>query len=459
MRLGLYTTLIVALLLALTGVIWAEDARHVVLISVDGLAASYLDDPKADLPTLRMLAKQGARAEGMITTFPSVTWPSHTSLITGTKAAKHGVIGNSVFDRRAGRELVYIGDPELEKADAIKVPTLYDVAHAAGLKCGSVIWPCCNGAKSLDWVIPDSNKQAIHDKYTTPGFIAELKDAGIGISELGKWGWDKKYSSARDDLYTRVTLHLLERHQANLILLHLITPDGVEHAYGPHTPEAYKAVAEADANVKRVWDALQKPPFAGKSALFVTSDHGFALVEKLVRPNVELKRLGLVETDDKNKPTTRQAWCVAQGGSAFIYLLDDATRAEQFPRVKAALSKLEGVRRVIEPSEFASLGLPSPTENNEAPHLILATGPGYSFNGDVTGDVVGPTTETYRGTHGHLPQPDYMHATFIAAGTGIRTGVKLKTINNTDVAPTIARLMGLRLEGADGRVITEILKH
>ena len=320
-----------------SAIVSAEEVKYVVLISVDGLAASYIDDPKAELPTLRMLAKLGTRAEGMITTFPSVTWPSHTSLITGTTAAKHGVIGNSVFDRRAGRELVYIGDPELEKADAIKVPTLYDVARAAGLKCGSVIWPCCNGAKSLDWCIPDSNKQAIHDKYTTPGFVEELKQAGIDISELGKWGWDKKYSSRRDDLYTRVALHLLEKHQANLILLHLITPDGVEHAYGPHTPEAYRAVAEADANVKRVWDALQKPPFAGKSALFVTSDHGFAPIEKLIRPNVELKRLGLIETDDKNKPTQRQAWCVAQGGSAIInQFLDQFSRAPA-PNVHAAM--------------------------------------------------------------------------------------------------------------------------
>lgn len=458
MRASLRFFMVFSVVTMFSTVALAEDVKHVVLISVDGLAASYFDDPKAELPTLRMLAKHGARAEGMITTFPSVTWPSHTSLITGTKAAKHGVIGNSVFDRRAGRELVYIGDPELEKADAIKVPTLYDVAHAAGLKCGSVIWPCCNGAKSLDWVIPDSNKQPIHDKYTTPGFVAELKDAGIDISELGKWGWDKKYSSPRDDLYTRVALHLLEKHKANLILLHLITPDGVEHAYGPHTPEAYKAVAEADANVKRIWDALQKPPFAGKSALFVTSDHGFAPIEKLIRPNVELKRLGLIETDDKNKPTKRQAWCVAQGGSAFIYLLDDAIRAEHLPRVKVALSKLGGVQHVIEPAEFASLGLPSPSENHEAPHLILATGPGYSFNGDVSGDVIGPATETYRGTHGHLPQPAYMHATFIAAGAGIRSGMKLKTIENTDVAPTIARLMGLKLENADGRELTEILK-
>src|SRR5262245_15752540 len=109
------------LFVAWSCILRAEEVQHVVLVSVDGLAASYFDDPRAELPTLRMLAKKGARAAGMITTFPSVTWPSHTSLVTGTHPARHGVLGNSVFDRRAGRELTYIGDPELEKAQAVKV--------------------------------------------------------------------------------------------------------------------------------------------------------------------------------------------------------------------------------------------------------------------------------------------------------------------------------------------------
>src|SRR5438034_6354355 len=98
--------------------------KHVVLVSVDGLAASYLDDPRAEMPTLRKLAKSGAVAKGMITSFPSVTWPSHTSLITGVQPARHGVIGNSVWSRKLDRPLTYIGDPELTKDEAIKVPTL-----------------------------------------------------------------------------------------------------------------------------------------------------------------------------------------------------------------------------------------------------------------------------------------------------------------------------------------------
>src|SRR4029078_12590957 len=220
--------------------------RHVVLVSIDGLAASYLDDPRADMPTLRKLAKAGASAKGMLTSFPSVTWPSHTSLITGVSPARHGVIGNSVWNRKLERALTYLREPEMTKDQAVRVPTLYDVAHKAGLKCGGVIWPCCNAAESLQWVIPDAGKAELHAKYTTPGFVAELGKAGIDISQLGAWGWAKERSTERDLLYTRVANYILAQHQANLVLFHLVTPDGVERAYGPHTPEAYQAVAESD---------------------------------------------------------------------------------------------------------------------------------------------------------------------------------------------------------------------
>ena len=429
--------------------------KHVVLVSGDGLAASYLDDPRAEMPTLRKLAKEGAAAKGMITSFPSVTWPAHTSLITGVQPARHGVIGNSVWNRKLDRPLVYIGDPELTKEQAIRVPTLYDAAHRAGLKCGSVIWPCCNAAQSLNWIIPDAGRADLHAKYTTPGFVAELGEAGIDISQLGAWGWSKEHSTERDDLYTRVAAYLLEKHKANLILVHLITPDGVEHAYGPHTPEAYKAVADSDRQIGQIWEALQQPPLAGRSALFVVSDHGFAPYEKFIRPNVVLKELGLI-TAEGDKVTSRKAWCVAQGGSAFVYLLDAGQKAELASGLKERLTKLEGVSAVIEPDGFARLGLPRPESNVEAPDLVLQTGPGYSFIEAVTGDVVG-SAGGLKGSHGHDPAPGYMHATFVAAGTGIKPGVQLDLIQNVDVAPTIARLLGLALKDVDGRALDEIL--
>jgi predicted AlkP superfamily pyrophosphatase or phosphodiesterase len=430
--------------------------KHVVVISIDGLAASYINDPRAKLPTLRKLAAEGASAEGMLTSFPSVTWPSHTSLVTGVQPSRHGVIGNSVWDRQRNRGLTYLGDPELTKDQAIRVPTLYDAAHAAGLSCGSVIWPCCNDAKSLKWIIPDTSRADLHARYTTPGFVDELGRAGIDISKLGAWGWNKEYASQRDELYARVACYLLEKHSVNLLLVHLINPDGVEHNYGPHTPEAYLAVAEADQRIAEIWHTLQKPPLAGNSTLFVVSDHGFAPYQKFIRPNVVLKELGLVTTGDKDQVTDRKAWCVAQGGSAFVYVLDESRQAEILGQLKQKLAALEGVTAVVEPKDFARLGTPSPDANPQAPHLVLLTAPGYSFAEVVTAPAIAPT-DGLKGSHGHDPNPAYMHATFIAAGKGIQPGVKLGVIKNLDVAPTMASLLGVTLPNVEGRVLNEIL--
>lgn len=426
--------------------------QHVVLVSVDGLSASYLTDARAKMPNLRALAAKGASAKGMLTSFPSVTWPSHTSLVTGMHPAGHGVIGNAVWNRETGKQVTYIGDSMFTKDQAIRAPTLYDVAHDAGLSTASVIWPCSNGAKSLDFMIPDSNKPEMHARYTTPGFAAELSEAGIDITELGVWGWGKQYSTQRDIVYTQVTKHLLSKHKINLILVHLITPDGVEHAYGPNTPEAYAAVAESDTRIGEIWDALQQPPFAGNSAMFVVSDHGFAIYEKRIRPNVVLKKLGLIETNVNDKVTKRDAWCLSQGGSAFIYVLDDDRRDEITEQVAQELASVEGVLAVMRPSQFVKLG--DPSKNPEAPHLVLTTGPGYSFADDVLGPPI--VDAGTKGTHGHDPRPDYMHATLVAVGAGIKPGVKLGVVNNVDVAPTIADLFGLEMK-TDGRILSEAL--
>src|ERR1035438_8461469 len=77
----------------------------VVMISVDGLAAYYLDDPKAEMPTLHALAAAGARATMMKASTPTVTWPNHTPLVTGVTPARHGVVGNNYFDRATGKKV------------------------------------------------------------------------------------------------------------------------------------------------------------------------------------------------------------------------------------------------------------------------------------------------------------------------------------------------------------------
>ena len=93
--------------------------------------------------------------------------------------------------------------------------------------------------------------------------------------------------------------------------------------FGPDTPEAWKAVSESDQRLGEIWQALHQAPFAKRSTLFVVSDHGFAPYRKRIHVNVMLSDLGLMRTDADGKVTARTVWCVEQGGSAFVYILDD----------------------------------------------------------------------------------------------------------------------------------------
>jgi predicted AlkP superfamily pyrophosphatase or phosphodiesterase len=111
------------------------------------------------------------------------------------------------------------------------------------------------------------------------------------------------------------------------------------------------------------------------------------------------------------------------------------------------------------PVDYHSLGMPMPEDNNQMADLVLVARDGYSFSGANTGDPVVDITEgTNPGNHGYLSTDPEMNAIFIAWGYGIEGGQRLGMINNVDVAPTIAGLLGLKMEGIAGTELNTILK-
>src|SRR6188768_2849582 len=97
----------------------AEPDHHVVIVCIDGFAAYLLNDPKAPVPNIRKLAREGAVAEGgMRVSNPSVTWPNHTSLVTGVRPEKHGVLANGVLVRGGPDVPVYV-DPRKDQRDLV----------------------------------------------------------------------------------------------------------------------------------------------------------------------------------------------------------------------------------------------------------------------------------------------------------------------------------------------------
>ena len=425
--------------------------RCVILISVDGLANFYFDDPRADMPTLRGLAQQGSRASGMVCSFPTVTWPNHTSLVTGTTPAKHGVLGNNYIDRKDGSSVPLIPDPLFDKEEIVKSPTIYDVAHAAGLKTAAVIWPATRNAPTLDWTVPDMFEADAWPKYGTRSWLEELRAAGLPVEKQNQWCKEQGGGVQRDWLYSRMAAHVLKNHSPNVLLVHLVEVDHVEHRHGPRTPEAYWSVSYADDRVRDIWEAAQQSKFKDKTTILIASDHGFFSVSKEIRLNILLQKAGFLS--DK----TKQAFCLSQGGACAVYVLDESQRAPIASRLRKELAEIEGVAGVFEPNQFAQLGQATPQADSRAPDLWLSAKDGYSFVDSREGDGVVVARATPNGTHGYLPDQPDMLATLIMSGYGIKPGTTLGKISNLDVAPTMARLLGIEMPTADGKVLESAL--
>lgn len=429
--------------------------RTVVLVSLDGLAHYYLDDPKAEMPTIRQLVKEGARAEKMKAVMPTVTWPNHTSLVTGVTPAKHGVTGNNFLDRATNSVVPLIWDSVLNKDEIIKTPTIYDIAKHAGLTTAAVTWPGSRGAKTLDWTVPCVNQSDLFVQYSTPALLEEFKQAGIPYSDEAS-GFKSGEGENRDRLHVKMFNHILRTHRPQLALLHILEVDHVEHAHGPQTPEAYAAVKFADGLVREIREELEKT-FPGKATLIIVSDHGFLPYRQTIQPNVLLRKNGLL-TAVGGKITGGKARAVSQGGSAIISITGSENRAAVTAQVAALFQNAEGIALTLTPKDFPAYGLADPAQQPRMGDLVLSAKHGYMFS-DVAGgdDIVTPPSETVKGTHGYDPNDPMLHATFVAWGAGIKSGSHAGTITNTCVAPTIATLLGLKMPGADGHPLTEIL--
>jgi predicted AlkP superfamily pyrophosphatase or phosphodiesterase len=433
-------------------------ASHaVILISVDGLAHYYFDDPNADMPTLRQLAAEGARARRMKVSLPSVTWPNHTTLVTGVRPARHGVLANNYLDRATAKVVDLIYDPIFTKEQIVKVPTVYDLAKSAGMTTAAITWPASRGAPTLDWTLPDVLTDELFQGCGTPSLLAELKQTDIPYDKHGQWHHDG-HGADLDRMRARILVHILRAHRPNLALLHIDDLDTVEHAHGPRTPQAYAALKFEDDRVREVWDALKASYPGGTATLMVTADHGFFATRQQVLPNVMLRKAGLIELKGISTIASARVLATVQGGSAFIYVLDSANRAALMEQAAALFKDAEGIDRVILPTDYKHFGIAEPQNDPRMPDLVLSAKDGYSFSDRAAGEaIVTPKSADLRGTHGYDTDQLDMHATFIAWGAGIKPGTTIDAMENVDVAPTVAKLLGIKMEGVEGKVLEGML--
>jgi predicted AlkP superfamily pyrophosphatase or phosphodiesterase len=415
----------------------------VVMISLDGFPAYALQDDRLPAPALRELAQSGAVAAGMTTVNPTVTWPNHTTLVTGVDPDQHHVLFNGQVLHNGSNSPVTVNESPNEK-DVVKAETIYDLAQKAGLITAQVAWPAATGSPAIRWSFAETPD--------AEGEIArELVEQGICTHEqLEHFGGSDAW---RDEIYADAAVDILKRHRPDLLLLHFSASDMVQHQYGPHSRAADTVYAFEDDRVRQVLDALRTLNLLPTTTVLVVSDHGFRVTHHEINLNALFVQKGLAGPEGKHP--TAQVWSLPHGGVAMVYVSDPAKKEELIPKLKVLLAGVEGVGHVYTGPEFAAYGLPAQSQTDQSPDLFLTARTDYYFEEKTSGPVVHDVARS--GEHGYLATDSDMDAIFIASGDGIRKGLHLQVIPNIDVAPTIAVLLGLSPEHMQGKPLVQIL--
>jgi predicted AlkP superfamily pyrophosphatase or phosphodiesterase len=416
-----------------------------VMISVDGLRPDYItaaDAHGAKLPNLRRFLKEGTYADGVQGVVPTVTYPSHTALVTGVWPSKHGILANATFDPLQKNQQGWYWYTE-----DIRVPTLWDAAAQAGRSTASIQWPVTVGAH-IDWNIPEFWRASTPDDakllraVSTPGLLAE---AG---AELGEYHGGIETSAEGDEVRGRYAQWILEKKRPGLLTLHLTALDHIEHDTGPFSPEAIAVLERLDTiigNLREVAERLAP----GRALLAVVSDHGFAKTDAQLNLFPAFREAKLFTADEKGKVTDWKAMPWVTGGSAAI-VLKDPNDAATLAQVRELLAKLaadpaNGIDRVLEAEELHKRGGYPPAS------FFVSLKPGWRTGYTVDGPVLSKVKPG--GTHGQLPDVPDLRASFFLVGPGVPAGRNLGLIDIRDIAPTLAHLAGLSLPTADGKIL------
>ncbi len=419
----------------------SADTPLVMLISVDGLKPEAIIDAKSHglkVPNIRAFMTDGVYASGVRGVLPTLTYPSHTTLMTGASPAKHGIYDNTTFDPLARNEKGWYW-----YAEDVQVPTLWDAAAAAHLKTASIYWPVSVGAR-ITFNLPQIWRTGTDDDLklpralSTPGLEQELS------AELGRYPGGMEETVAEDEIRARFAIRLLEKKHPSFFTVYLTGLDTEQHLSGPFSQKSNAALERLDAVIGSLRAAAEQAA-PGRATICVVSDHGFAAVEHDVNLYAAFREAGLISVDQAGKISGWKATAWPAGGSAAVMLADPKDQPTA-ARVKTLLEKLagdpaNGIERILTPEDIQrGRGFPN------AAYLVSFRS-GYEMGLATSPPLV--TAPSNLGMHGYLPEHPDMRSVFFIVGPHVAQDKSVGEIDMRRIAPTIAGILHIRLAGAE----------
>ena len=317
----------------------------VLLISVDALKPEFVfkqEERGVNLPNISYYFLKNGMAceEGMVSVFPTFTYPCHQSMITGANPSVHGTVNNGIFD------------PTGEHLGAWhwfanrKVKTLWEAAKEAGYWSASVAFPTSVGAKG-DFIAPEywwdgSEIDSLFiDAVSCPQWlITEMEE------EIGRYAGGLDLTDHGDEQRGKAAMWMLEKKLAPLagekpffMSAYFASFDESAHQYGVYSKEAAASLEKIDRMLGEIIGKAEEIT-DGHLVVCVVSDHGSLDNTHNIAPNILLREAGMIEADEAGKVISWKAFSQRAGGTAEVRLAD--------PDDKEAAEKLAEVMKRLE---------------------------------------------------------------------------------------------------------------
>jgi alkaline phosphatase D len=380
-----------------------EQKHYVVMVSLDGFRYDYAQKYKAS--HILALATEGASApDGMIPSYPSLTFPNHYTLVTGLYPEHHGIVANSFYD--PARKASYAIRDQAAVTDGSwygGVP-LWSLAEKQGMRSACFFWP-------------GSEAEIAGERPTYYLHFDDKLDDRKRIDQVIAW------------------LRLPDAQRPHFITLYYSNVDHAGHEFGPGTPQVADAVKHVDDLIGRLHaslDALHLP-----IDLIVVSDHG---MERVQGNWITLDKYLNLDNFETAGP--------------LLYAPSEAEANRAYQKLKSADALFTVYRRARVPAYLHYSTNPregDPVVIPRGPYMIRAHGPAPGRE-----DHAPPA-----GEHGYDPYEMHtMRAIFFAAGPDIKAGATVKPFENINVFPLVTKILGLQNPTIDGslNVLSGILK-
>lgn len=434
--------------------------KKLVVITFDALQNDDLDF-LLSRPNFKKIADKLAVVKNLKEIYPTLTYPIHTTMVTGREPAESGIFHNQRADLYPyGNDFSIMGEDWYWQYDEIKCKTIFDHATEAGYKVGTSCWPVTAGAKN--WLnVPEIWPLAENKEEIRQLFMESCSEDGFERffdTYISNYGWKNN-----DDMVAyapEIALDMLKEDKVDVLFCHAIILDHYRHGFGVYGEMTEEALRNLDIMTGRFVDAIEANGDWDKTNFVILGDHGQIDIQRLFHLNAAFVEKGLIDIDENGMPTNVKAFSFSAGFSTHIILTnpeDEAVKEEVY-RVLCELKEQypRCMERIYTAEEVAKEeGLAG--ELHFVVEGTLGTMFDMKYKGDVVVDRESPKYDKYLATHGYHPEKG-VKPPLLAFGADIKAGAFVEHGEMLDVFPTCMELLGLEREGDIKGKVLDIIK-